>query len=419
MILIPLCIFAIILYQFKIKGVFTALLFIVATKSIIDVFWNFKIGSLSIMSLQGFMITFMFIPMLFDKKQISKKWVVLANYYLLALTFSILLSLFVDPGYFFQFFFLSINAYLGFFIIPVLVNDREKLRKLLIAIMISGIFPAVVCIYQYITGATFGGAELRKTVGLTRFVGLYHDAFPTRFYGLITLFSILMFANHFKFKNKLYALSMYSLAFLAVFSVYLVFSKAGVTILLVWGLIILIYSKNKIKNSLIFSLLFLVLLMVLGDKLVESTIQLFSKETGYNNGDVDDIKYTLAGRGYIWAEAWDLWLNRNLFFQFLGDGISRPVHNEFFRIFLMNGFFGFLFLLTFLFRISSQILQAQKKIKMFGLMLLSMYLIDATGLTPGVYYYYNIFVWGMLGIIIMRPNLFNKNTLKHNKYIKR
>ena len=286
---------------------------------------------------------------------------------------------------------------------------------MLIAFMISGIFPAVICIYQYATGAAFADLELRKTVGLTRFVGLYHDAFPTRFYGLITIFSILMFTNHFYFKKRLYRLLMFALGFISVFSIYLVFSKAGVAILLVWTTIIIIYSQNKIKNTLLLLTIFIGLSYALGDLFIENIEQLFSKEIGYNDGRDKDIRYTLAGRGFIWTDAWDQWLNRSFIFQFLGDGVSRGVHNEFFRIFLMNGIFGLLLLITFLFQIIIKIRKANKNIKMFGLMLFSMYLIDSIGLTPGIYYYYNILVWGMIGLIIMNPNLFNKNGLNDKK----
>ena len=415
MILIPLFIFLLTLYQYKKHGMFAALLYLIATKSIVDVFWNTKYGPLSVVSLHGIFILLMFIPILRHKKMLSKKWNSTANYYLFALIMSIVLYIFTDPFLAIEIFIIAVTAYLGFFIIPVLVNDRQKLRKMLIAFMISGIFPAVICIYQYTTGATFADLELRKTVGLTRFVGLYHDAFPTRFYGLITIFSILMFTNHFYFKKRLYRLLMFALGFLSVFSIYLVFSKAGVAILLVWTTIIIIYSQNKIKNTLLLLTIFIGLSYALGDLFIENIEQLFSKEIGYNDGRDKDIRYTLAGRGFIWTDAWDQWLNRSFIFQIFGDGVSRGVHNEFLRIFLMNGVFGFLFLILFLYQIIIKIRKSNKNIKMFGLMLFSIYLIDSIGLTPGIYYYYNIFVWGMLGLIILNPKKNKKNGLNDKK----
>jgi hypothetical protein len=42
------------------------------------------------------------------------------------------------------------------------------------------------------------------------------------------------------------------------------------------------------------------------------------------------------------------------------------------------------------------------------MMLLGMYLVDCIGLVPGIYYYYNILVWGIFGILLMKPQLFIK-----------
>ena len=68
----------------------------------------------------------------------------------------------------------------------------------------------------------------------------------------------------------------------------------------------------------------------------------------YNDGSIRDIRYTLAGRGYIWEFFWNEWqYNRSSFFQFFGDGVTRPVHNEFFRVFLMNGVIGLMLFIFF------------------------------------------------------------------------
>ena len=136
---------------------------------------------------------------------------------------------------------------------------------------------------------------------------------------------------------------------------------------------------------------------------------LFSKEINYNSGTLRDVRYTLAGRGWIWEYHWNDWqTNRSLFFQFFGNGISTPVHNEFFRIFLMNGFFGFFLFILVVLSMLFKSFKLNSKDKTLALMLLSMYLVDCSGLVPGQYYFYNIFLWGFLGI------LFRVNMLKDN-----
>ena len=32
-----------------------------------------------------------------------------------------------------------------------------------------------------------------------------------------------------------------------------------------------------------------------------------------------------------------------------------------------------------------------------------MYLVDCSGLTPGEYFYYNILLWGLMGLLLYRP----------------
>ena len=46
--------------------------------------------------------------------------------------------------------------------------------------------------------------------------------------------------------------------------------------------------------------------------LLKKQKQLFSKEIGYNEGEITDVRYTLAGRGYIWEEYWSSGKKNNL-----------------------------------------------------------------------------------------------------------
>ena len=60
MIVIPLVILlAIVLAKFQ-KGVFVSFLVLVATKSIMDAFWEYKIGPFSMLAIQGFLVPILF-----------------------------------------------------------------------------------------------------------------------------------------------------------------------------------------------------------------------------------------------------------------------------------------------------------------------------------------------------------------------
>ncbi|MDA9876005.1 hypothetical protein N9D29_08370 [Flavobacteriaceae bacterium] len=406
MIIIPFLILVILALARIKKGIFAAFLVLVATKSIIDMFWDVKIGPLSIMAVQGVMLPFLFLPLFKQRKRMPKSWLNNASVYFIALSFGIVWGLIENPLDTFEAFLININVFLGFLLLPLLIQEKKHLKQFLLAMMICGVFPILVTMYQLQTGIIF---QVRQTIGLSRFVGLYHDAFPIRFYGLMSLMSILLYQSVFSIKGVYLKGFMLFLTAGAFLSVYLVFSKAAVAILGFWIVLLLVFSKSRIKQG--FSILvgLSVIFLIFGDAVFSNIEQLFSKEVGYQSGEVADVRYTLAGRGYIWDNYWNFWLNeQNVFFQWFGDGISRPAHNEYLRVLLTNGIIGVLFLLVFVMNMIRKGFKINKHLRVFGLMLFTMYLIDSIGLVPGVYYYYNILVWGLFGLLLMKPQLFIK-----------
>ncbi|WP_456439471.1 O-antigen ligase family protein [Psychroserpens sp.] len=388
------------------KGPFACLLVLVATKSIVDAFWDHQFGPLSIMSMQGLLIPALFYMVLINKKNMPSVWIRTANIYVLALSFGIVWAVTVKPLMFVENAILCLNVYLGFILIPILVTTQKRLKQFLLAIMICGLFPILVSIYQLNTGVVF---RERETVGLLRYVGFYHDAFPVRFYGLMSLLSVLLYQLIFKTKDVFLNSFMLLVAGGAFVSIYAVYSKAAIAILGLWIVLLLLFSKSKVKQSFSIFIGLLVLVLVFGDAVSSNIEQLFSKEVGYQTGEVKDAKYTLAGRGYIWEDFWGFWINEQTFFyQWFGDGIDRPAHNEFLRILLLNGIIGLILLVMFMVRSIGNVFKVYKNIRVFALMLLGMYMIDCIGLVPGKYYYYNIVVWGIFGTLLLRPYLFIK-----------
>jgi len=388
---------------------FEALIFIIATKSIMDAFWYVKIGPFSILSIQGFLIPLLFLSLLSKINSLPEFWIQNAKYYIFSLSVGLIWGFTHSTMNTIELIFLNINIFLGFILFPLLVKSDKHVRYLLISIIISGVFPILVSFYQFKTGIVF---NVRETVGLTRYVGFYHDAFPVRFYSLMTFFSILVYNNFFEVKSKFFSIMRTVIIGGTFFSLYLVFSKAGVSIMGVWFIILLLISKNRIRQGFAFLIGSLVLFLVFGDIFYSNLEQLFSKEIGYQVGTFEDVRYTLAGRGYIWEGYWNSWIEeQNPFFKWIGDGINRPTHNEFLRILLVNGIVGVFFFLLFIYRsirFSFRVTDNNKRA--FLMMLISMHLIDSIGLTPGVYYFYNILVWGLFGLLILNPDLFMKET---------
>lgn len=106
-------------------------------------------------------------------------------------------------------FFKILNGFLGFFMFQFYFSDREKFRKLLFFLLLAGLFPMFVGIYQALTGQVW---HSRQTVGLVRNVGLYHDAFSVRAFGFQTLTAILLSWVYFSTRNpskKIRAISLW------------------------------------------------------------------------------------------------------------------------------------------------------------------------------------------------------------------
>jgi hypothetical protein len=400
MIIVPLIILLAMVVAKTQKGIFASFLVLVATKSIVDAFWETKFGPLSILSIQGILIPVLFYKVLLQRKAIPKFWLGNAKLYIIALSLGLFWALAVEPIATIETVVLNLNIYLGFILIPLLITDQKRLKQFLLALIIGGVFPIAVSIFQLQSGIVF---QERATVGLTRYVGFYHDAFPTRFYGLMTLFSILLYQTIF---IKLFLIAM---AGGALLSIYAVFSKAGVGVIGLWVVLLLLFSKSKVKQ--VFSIVvgISVIFLVFGDAVSSNIEQLFSKEVNYQSGENTDARYTLAGRGYIWQKYWNFWTTeQSVFFQWLGDGIIKPVHNEFLRVLMTNGIIGVLLLVMFFLKQAKSTFKIHKNVRVFGMMLLGMYLVDCIGLVPGIYYYYNILVWGIFGILLMKPQLFIK-----------
>ncbi len=406
MILIPLIIVLFILFARIQKGMFAALLVIIVTKSILDAFWEYRIGPLSFTSFSGLLIPVVFFSILRKKKLFPNFWKKNSSLLFVAMSLGLIFALPVKPIETIELIILAINVYFAFYIIPYLVNSPERLKKILIALIIGGVFPAVVSLYQFQTGIIF---HERQTVGLTRYVGFYHDAFPVRFYGLFSLFSIVTYFYLVKPKKKIIKYGLILSGFISLLSVYLVFSKAAMAIISFWIILFIFLSKSKLK--VLFSIIIVtsVLFFAFGDVIFSNIEQLFSKEVSYQVGEIKDVRYTLAGRGYIWEDYWKFWsTEQSLFFQWFGDGIGRPSHNEFLRILLLNGIIGLFFFIIYLFSTFKILLRTNKKVKILCYMLFGMYLIDSIGLDTGYYYYYNILLWGFIGLFTTKKHYFFK-----------
>ncbi len=407
MIFVPIIIlFIITIYRIR-RGMFDAFLILVATKSIVDIFWNYEIFGLSILSFQGVLIAIIFFPMLKNISQIPKYWKNTLVIYLISISIGLLWGIILEPFKSLELIVINVNIYLSFFLIPFFIKNKEQLKKLLSAIIICGVTPILISLFQIQTGVIF---TERDTVGLSRYVGFYHDAFPVRFYGFFTLFSIFVYQYIFDVKGVIIKLLFAFLIISSFISIYFVFSKAALMIFFLWSFSFILLSKSKINFLFLIVIGLGTLFLIYGNSVLLNVEQLFVKEIGFQNNTLADNRYVLAGRGFIWESYINKWIDDfSIISKIFGLGVNKPVHNEFLRILIVNGIFGLILFIIFLLRIMNIILNCSAESKIFAIMLFSMYFVDTIGLVPGVYYYYNILVWGMIGLIYYKPHLFKKH----------
>jgi len=294
----------------------------------------------------------------------------------------------------------SLNLFIGLFLFSFIAKDRYSFKKLIIILLLAGLFPMLMGLYQAMTGQIW---QLRTTTGgLIRNVGLYHDAFSLRALGFQTLAAIIFAVSYFPPKKVGWKVLLVIYAMICSLVIFKVYSKAAVVIGISWIFIWTIGHKNK-YGTFFAILLILAVFFIRGDLLVKDIMEMFSKEISVYQG-VMEQRYILSGRTVIWEDYWKQWQGFSLATQFIGAWKNVPAHNDFLRIIYCNGVLGLLVYLTFLLKTAVVLFKrnaAQRSsLTIMALVLFGTWMIDTIGLTPTMYPGYSWFIWGFIGLAI-------------------
>lgn len=296
-----------------------------------------------------------------------------------------------------------LNGFAGYLMVQCYFTDKEQFRRLLVFLLLAGMFPLFIGVFQAASGVTW---QERQTVGLTRNVGLYHDAFAVRTFVFQTLAAIFLYWSYFldrgRSTKRLLFVGLSALCFIVLYKTY---SKAGVLVLLAW-LIIWSIGTRKLLPVLSVVLLVVAVNLATDDQITLEIRQLFSKEviaTG-EGADGRAEKRTLAGRWYIWGQYWEGYVRSSIIEQLFGNGRSIPAHNDFLARLITNGLIGLVIYCILLWSTGAALvrnyLRDRSPLNVMGLMLFAMWLIDAIGLVPSMYTSYQWFVWGLIGLAL-------------------
>jgi len=298
-------------------------------------------------------------------------------------------------------FFLLMNGFVWFYALQTYVNDRKSFQRLLICLLIGGLFPMMMGLYQATTGAIW---QMRiGTAGLVRNVGVYHNSTNYRYFAYMTLTVILLYWSY--FSSRTFIQRMLFLAYGAVCGIVLfkVYSKAAI---LTMGLWVIIWAVMR-RNFLILITLPLAVVVtdiVLGGEIFAKLKLVFLKETLALEGQINS-DLLLTGRVGMVKEKITEFNELDVFNQMFGVGRGYGGgHNDYLRCLITSGVFGLLSYLVLLgtvgFLLTRNMVYANSPLNVMGFMVYIAYMVDTMGLAPGLYTSFQWYAWGFIGLAI-------------------
>lgn len=384
------------LFIFPMNGILVTLAF----KPVIDATWNNGFLGMNLLRIIGVAVPLLILPRILHSRgkqflNMELAWVAIALF-----SFNMLGATgLVAAGKFnasLDFFLRVLNGFLSFFLFQHYFAEKENFRKLLLALMIAGLFPVLVGIYQFSTGHVW---RIHTTsMGMMRYAGLYHNSVSVRIFGFQTLTAILLYWSYFASRKYGVRLFLALYAFACALVIFRAYTKTGMANLFAWAVIWSIFTR-KLHWLLVIAILTLTINFTAGNRIFKDTERVFMKEIGAYEGTMDE-KYILAGRTLIWKDALKQWSEENIFFKMFGSGANPPVHNEYLRILICNGIFGLLAFISAMaiisMRVVKNMLSRASPLNVVAVMIFVMLFLDTIGLHPGLYPAYQWYVYGFI-----------------------
>lgn len=296
-------------------------------------------------------------------------------------------------------FFRHINGIVGFFVVQAYFRDPVKLERLLGALLVAGLFPLLVGLYQIVTGSSLNEQE---TEGLIRRVGFYHDGFTVRFYMMQTLLSAVLYGTLFLDQRRWMFLPLLMITLGALLVVFFAYSKSAIATLAMWAVIWVILRRNLAAFGLALCGV-LGLLLVGQGAFLESLATLFRKELLFADGEIG-VERIFAGRLYGWADLVSQWNQLTPAEQWFGAGRrATDAHNDYLQLLIHGGIVGLALYIGVLAAVGYGLLRrvwSGDRLAIVGTMAFAMWLIDSIGLVPSSYPGYQWFVWGLIGLAL-------------------
>lgn len=298
---------------------------------------------------------------------------------------------------------LSLPFFLYFYL-RRFIRTQQDLDGLLQTFLYSGVFVAMVLIYEL----AFGAIRVEESRGFERLQGNFGDVVS---YGIYIVFCFLI-VTYFYFSRKqkvnrqnriLLIVFVSMLCLLGLVNMYHVAS--WIIFLSLVGLFFMFNFRNNYSGALLMVLAGIALFLVFGQELFnERILPLLSTDQRVFEGDlgVDRLAHGRVGR---WKWMLDLYTRQNVIIQFFGFPITmdRPypfvgsgAHNDYMRILFLSGYAGLLTYLAVLVQVYRRAMKTVFAVQYLGIGALLILMLFSVSITPT---YYPHFMYITMAII--------------------
>jgi hypothetical protein len=385
------------------------LLFI--SKPIIDATWDVPLflGMPLTQIISGLVPIFVVGRMVIAKNDESFRLMPLKWIWLVYVCYAAIFSAFIlynqDPQSAANIFFRYGNGFAGFYMLQAFFHQDHRQKLLFLAMMIGGLFPIGVGLYQLATGTTW---QVQDIEGISRNIGMYHDAITIRHYAMQTILAIFLFGSVSTHQHILQLAGRWLYLSLAIAVMAKAYSKAGFLTLGLW-----VVCWNGLQKRFL-AVSFLALFGFLGGSYyatqhIDQIVQIYHKEISFIQGQ-GEAERTFNGRWYLWQQMYGEWGQLDWPAKTFGSGkVALGSHNDYFQMLFHGGIFGLLIYLVLLgtigFRILTNLRRKADPMTIAGLMALTSWLVDTIGLVPSSYSGYQWFIWGIIGLSVRQRNV--------------
>jgi hypothetical protein len=294
-------------------------------------------------------------------------------------------------------FFRQINCVAAYYLGQAFFRTAEARRVFFRVLLLATLFPLAIGLFQFVTGYQWRHGS---TEGITRWIGLYHDAFTVRYYmmqGILAATVLLALSSKRQMLGRVVLIAYIGCALLVAYRAY---SKSAIVTLLCWTILWCLLRRKFIYAAVVCALGSIVAVLYIPE--VASQVgQMFHKEIAAVSGQ-GDLSHTFAGRWYGWYDLLDKWRQLDGLSQVLGSHTAVGAHNDLLMMLMHGGVVGVLLYLIVNTAtgvcLVRNALQRADTMALAGLMAFVMWCIDAIGLVPSSYPGYQWFVWAVIGI---------------------